>query len=66
MIDNRTLVDEYIVHNAYTNNTHAVFGLPKLKLVQQLLVKNTLNVLVVIKRMIISTAFVCCQPLLRL
>lgn len=43
VIDNQTLVDEYLVHNAYTSDTHAVFGLPQLKLVQQLVVKNTLN-----------------------
>lgn len=31
------------LHNAFTSNSHAVFGLPQLKLTQQLVVKNTLN-----------------------
>lgn len=43
VIDNQTLVNEHLVHNAYTSNTHAVFGLPQLKLKQHLVVKNTLN-----------------------
>lgn len=43
VIDNQTLVNEHLVHNAYTSDTHAVFGLPQLKLKQQLVVKNTLN-----------------------
>lgn len=43
VIDNAILVNEHLVHNAFTSDTHAVFGLPKLKLIQKLTVKNTLN-----------------------
>ena len=43
VIDNNALVHEHLVHNAHTSETCAVFGLPQLKLVQQLVVKNTLN-----------------------
>lgn len=42
VIDNRTLVSENIVHNAFANNTHAVFGLPKLKLRERILAVNTI------------------------
>lgn len=43
VIDNETLVSEHLVHNAFTSDTHAVFGLPQLKMVKHLLVKNTFN-----------------------
>ena len=43
VIDNHDLVHNHLVHNAFTSNTHAVFGLPKVRMVQHLLVRNTLN-----------------------
>ena len=43
IIDNQELVDNNIVHNAFTSNIHAVFGHPKLKLVEKIFVENTFN-----------------------
>lgn len=42
VIENRNLVENNMIYNAYCNNTHAVFGHPKLKLVERILVANTL------------------------
>ena len=43
VLTNETLVSNHLVHNAFINNTHAVFGLPKLKIVQEYVVRNTFN-----------------------
>ena len=43
VINNDVLTNEHLVHNAFTSNTHAVFGLPKLRMLQKLVVKNTFN-----------------------
>lgn len=43
VIDSTELTNNYLVHDAYTNHTHAVFGHPILKQVKHLKVKNTLG-----------------------
>lgn len=43
IVDNETLVRNNHLHNAFTNDTYAVFGLPKLKLIKHMSVENTLN-----------------------
>lgn len=42
VIDGETMAGEHILHNAHINNTHAVFGHPRLEMVRKLQVKNTL------------------------
>lgn len=43
IIDDRSLTVNWLVHDAYINQTHAVFGFPMLKMVNQLTVRNTLS-----------------------
>lgn len=43
VIDSNELTHNYLVHDAYTNHTHAVFGHPILTQVKHLQIRNTLN-----------------------
>lgn len=43
VINDTELTSNYLVHDAYVNKTHAVFGHPKLKLVEHMSVENTLS-----------------------
>lgn len=43
VIQDQALAQSWLVHDAYMNQTHAVFGHPKLKPVQKLNIKNTLG-----------------------
>lgn len=43
VIDNDELTRNFLVHDAYVNRTHAVFGHPVLKQVKHIAIKNTLN-----------------------
>lgn len=43
VIDDKALTTNWLVHDAYAAQSHAIFGHPVLKQVQKLTVKNTLN-----------------------